>query len=692
MKSNRILILLIGLIWGEIGHTQPHQPYQTNQIPDIVSGDNKPTNYKIGYLDPDGMSGEKGQLADYFIELLPGSSFTGSWYYYNSSTTGDTSIAYLVESPDVTWLMVSPTQFSDYGDGIATRVDFIFSTPSTPGTYSTVITDANGYWQDLFITLVVTTTPTLYISVFEEQVNINELFTWSNWTRCPAYFYFSDFNQYYYFSSMAVNHYEFPPESWFNLSPASFVLYPLDSTLVTFNATLISAGNDSILIYRSKQLYTWPYYFKFNFEVTEPSYINLSPDNQNVASAAGITTFLLESDTTWTVNDNASWLTITPTSGSNNATITATYAANNTTVQRIATITASATGVSTPATATVTQEPCSLTVTPSNQNVTYLSGSTHFSVNTLCLWTATSNKSWCNVTGFGVGNGTLTATYTSNSSPSSRTANITITIPGLSQVVVTVTQAGVPVPCTLSVFPTSHSVTSAAGSVFFSVTSNCSWTATCNQSWCTVNTSGVGNGTITATYTANPSPSPRTATITVTVTGANPVVATVTQAGSPGPPGWTPVPNLQFSMSVIGKIQLSPGAFSVNGNDIIGAFIGSECRGIANPNASMNGLIFLSIGSNSEFDSTVLFKVYLASTNEIININETMAFQSTGAIGTMENPYIFTFPMQNNVIIQDLTITSGQVPCFNAFQTITVAGGGANFLLTNGGVVNLIAG
>jgi hypothetical protein len=83
---------------------------------------------------------------------------------------------------------------------------------------------------------------------------------------------------------------------------------------------------------------------------------------------------------------------------------------------------------------------------------------------------------------------------------------------------------------TLAVSPANQSVSPAAGSSAFTVTSNSSWTVASNQSWCTVTPSGSGNGTITATYTVNNTASVRVANVTVTVTGLSPVVVTVTQA------------------------------------------------------------------------------------------------------------------------------------------------------------------
>ncbi|MCX6283412.1 MAG: T9SS type A sorting domain-containing protein [Bacteroidetes bacterium] len=87
---------------------------------------------------------------------------------------------------------------------------------------------------------------------------------------------------------------------------------------------------------------------------------------------------------------------------------------------------------------------------------------------------------------------------------------------------------------TLAVTPQNQNVTSPAGSTPFTVTSNSSWTAVSDQTWCSVTPSGTGNGTITANYTDNTTSSQRIAHINVTVSGIPPVVVTVTQS-SPAP-------------------------------------------------------------------------------------------------------------------------------------------------------------
>lgn len=177
-----------------------------------------------------------------------------------------------------------------------------------------------------------------------------------------------------------------------------------------------------------------------------------------------------------------------------------------------------------------TPPPPTLSVTPSNQNVSSSSGSTNFSVTSNSNWAATSSAGWCTVTPSGSGNGTIVANYQSNTTTSQRVATITVTVSGLPAVNVTVTQAGV--AATLAVTPSNQNVTAASGSTNFTVTSNSNWTASSNAGWCSVTTSGSGNGVLTATYQENTSTTVRIATITVTVSGLPSVVVTVTQAGA----------------------------------------------------------------------------------------------------------------------------------------------------------------
>jgi hypothetical protein len=258
--------------------------------------------------------------------------------------------------------------------------------------------------------------------------------------------------------------------------------------------------------------------------------LTVTPPNQNVSATAGNTNFTVTSNVNWQTSCDVTWCTTTL-AGSGNGTITATYTANASTNSRVATITVSGTGVS-PVVVTVTQSGTTptLSVTPPNQNVTVPAGNTSFTVTSNSAWTVTSNASWCTVPPSGTGNGTIAATYLENTSLSVRVADITVTVAGLAPVVVTVTQAAA--APTLSVTPQNINVSSAAGVVNYTVTTNSTWTATNNTFWCSITPAGSGNGTLVATYQENTSLDQRIDYFAVSVPGAPNANVTLTQAGA----------------------------------------------------------------------------------------------------------------------------------------------------------------
>lgn len=90
---------------------------------------------------------------------------------------------------------------------------------------------------------------------------------------------------------------------------------------------------------------------------------------------------------------------------------------------------------------------------------------------------------------------------------------------------------------TLSVSPQSLSFNDVAGaSRSVTVSANIEWSATSNQSWCTVSPDrGNGNGTLTITVSENTGTESRTATVTVSGDGVQPQTISVTQRGVAAP-------------------------------------------------------------------------------------------------------------------------------------------------------------
>ena len=120
---------------------------------------------------------------------------------------------------------------------------------------------------------------------------------------------------------------------------------------------------------------------------------------------------------------------------------------------------------------------------------------------------------------------------------------------------------------------------------------------------------------------------------------------------SPCAPAWVPVANMQNNMTIIGQVQFS-GTLSTNPNDVIGAFVGTECRGIANPTQSLNGVFFLTIASNLTSGETVTFKAWNSTTCLECPVSETVPFVSQNSIGTIQSPYqLHACPLVTPVII-----------------------------------------
>ncbi len=162
---------------------------------------------------------------------------------------------------------------------------------------------------------------------------------------------------------------------------------------------------------------------------------------------------------------------------------------------------------------------CSYTVSPTSQTFTSSAGTGTINVtaDAGCDWTASSSAAWLTVTsGRSYGSATLSYSVAANTSTSSRTG--TLTVAGKS---VSITQSGVPGPCTFTVSPTSPEFPAAGGTGTISVTtrSDCAWTASVSATatWITITAgqSGMGNGSVSYSVAANSSTKSRSGTMTI---------------------------------------------------------------------------------------------------------------------------------------------------------------------------------
>ena len=264
----------------------------------------------------------------------------------------------------------------------------------------------------------------------------------------------------------------------------------------------------------------------------------VAPTTLSLAAAASSSAVAVTANVSWTVTDNQTWITASPTSGANNGSFTVSATANTGTAARTGTVTVTGGGLT--RTIAVTQAaPTANNLALSQTALSFASAASSSAVNVTAnvSWTVTDNQTWITASPTsGANNGSFTVSATANTGTASRTGTVTVTGGGLTRTIA-VTQAGQSTTTTLNVSTTSLALGSGATSGTFSITSNVAWTVTDDQSWVTVTpTSGSNNATVTVNATANTATTSRTGTATVSGGGLTRTVS-VTQAGSGGTGG-----------------------------------------------------------------------------------------------------------------------------------------------------------
>jgi len=175
-----------------------------------------------------------------------------------------------------------------------------------------------------------------------------------------------------------------------------------------------------------------------------PVTLSVSKTSLSFSSSGEQQNFTVSSNDTWTVRNDALWLTVSTSNVDHTVTVTAT--ANTSTSQREAKISVSSRLPGVPEqTVTVSQAGITpfLTVTPSSLSFAASGEQKTFSITSNISWSAGSNaSSWLTLSpASGSNNSTVTVTAAANSLTSQRTANITVSGSGISRDI-SVTQAG----------------------------------------------------------------------------------------------------------------------------------------------------------------------------------------------------------------------------------------------------------
>ncbi|HPN34010.1 MAG TPA: BACON domain-containing carbohydrate-binding protein [bacterium] len=286
--------------------------------------------------------------------------------------------------------------------------------------------------------------------------------------------------------------------TWITISPTSGTGNTMVTVSVTAN-TSTSARTGTISVYVSGILTATVTVVQAGVVLTA------APSTLAFSEVAGSKTIAITANVSWNVTDDASWMTVSPTSGTNDAAITVTVSANSSANLRSGAVTVAGGGLTT--VITVQQGGVTLAVSPTSLTFPPVSGSSTFMINTSYPWNVSDDAAWITVSpASGAGDATATVTVSVNSSTSSRSGTVTISGGGANRSI-TITQGGV----VLEVSPMSKFYGAGSESASFSINSNAEWIVTSFAPWISVSpTSGSGNGVVTATVSANASERSRT--------------------------------------------------------------------------------------------------------------------------------------------------------------------------------------
>ena len=261
------------------------------------------------------------------------------------------------------------------------------------------------------------------------------------------------------------------------------------------------------------------------------AYLAVNPTAIVKPKESGSFSVQVSSNIDWGVSESCTWLSCSPTNGSNNGTFTVTYEENTSQNSRTGIITVS--GSSLTETVTLTQNGTIylLSINPISKTVGPEEGNFQVEVTSNIIWEIEENCSWitCSPTN-GINNGTFTVNYDANPMQEVRMDMVTVKGQG-EEVTLTLFQQGD--FFTLTVDPTLIDLGGYAGnSSQFSISSNVFWYISNFPSWLDISCiSGQGNATITITANStNVTPNIRIAALAINGEDVSTVQVVVTQA------------------------------------------------------------------------------------------------------------------------------------------------------------------
>jgi predicted Kef-type K+ transport protein len=254
--------------------------------------------------------------------------------------------------------------------------------------------------------------------------------------------------------------------------------------------------------------------------VSSTNTLTVSPAMLDFAASGETKPVTVTSNVNWTVDRDAEWITVTPSSGSNDDAISVTAEANTTAGQRTGFVVVTGGGIMRVITVTQAADGATLTVSPATLDFTASGEIKSVTVTSNVSWTVDRDVEWITITpSSGSNDGVISVAAAANTTIDERTGIVTVTGGGITHTIA-VTQAAdgttPPSSPTLTVSAAYVGIAAEGGSLDIMIQSNISWTAVSSEDWVSVSpASGTNDGGISITVAENSTEEARTATVTV---------------------------------------------------------------------------------------------------------------------------------------------------------------------------------
>lgn len=258
---------------------------------------------------------------------------------------------------------------------------------------------------------------------------------------------------------------------------------------------------------------------------------SVTPATVSFTKNTGSQKVVITGNSTWAVSSNQAWMVPVKTTGSGTDSFMVTVTANTDTISRAGTLTFTSGAITHTVTAVQDSTPVYINTSPASISFSNTASSGKVYVNSSVAWTVTADQTWVTLgKTSGTGNDSITLTVTANGTTSARTASLSFK-GGSAAYTLPVTQNST--ASFLTVTPSTHTGINTGQTLGASISSNVSWTVSCNETWVTLlKTVGSGNDSLYFTLAANGTINKRTGTINVT-TGSITQTLTLTQDSTP---------------------------------------------------------------------------------------------------------------------------------------------------------------